>query len=190
MSILCLKIFNKWDSLAEQYFLSLLPVLAPSAHDTFWLCWSPYLQCAMLFHIFQSSVVQFPQFLLIYKFSYLKKSVEKLLSQYFFSETFTFSPPQTTLLDVPWLCIVPNRLFWAYLVTQIVKNLPVLQKTWVRFPGQADPLEEGMATHSSILVWRIPWTEEAGGLQSMWLQRVRHNWVTNTYSIIIISLHA
>ena len=46
---------------------------------------------------------------------------------------------------------------------------------WVRFPGQEDPLEEGMATHSSLLAWRIPWTEEPGGLQSMGLQRVGHN---------------
>ena len=46
---------------------------------------------------------------------------------------------------------------------------------WVRFPGQEDPLEEGMATHSSLLAWRIPWTEEPGGLQSMGLQRVGHD---------------
>ena len=46
--------------------------------------------------------------------------------------------------------------------------------------GQKDPLEKGMSTHSSILAWRIPWTEELGGLQSMGSQRVRHNWVTNT----------
>ena len=45
----------------------------------------------------------------------------------------------------------------------------------VRSLGREDPLEEGMATHSSILAWRIPWTEESGGLQSMGLQRVRHN---------------
>ena len=46
---------------------------------------------------------------------------------------------------------------------------------WVRFLGWEDPLEEGMATYSSILAWRIPWTEEPGGLQSIRLQRVRHN---------------
>ena len=49
--------------------------------------------------------------------------------------------------------------------------------------GQEDPLEEGMATHSSILAWRIPWTEKPGGLQSMGLQRVRHHWVhTHTHT--------
>ena len=49
------------------------------------------------------------------------------------------------------------------------------QETWVRSPGQDDPLEKGMATHSSILAWRIPWTEEPHGLQSMGLQIVEHN---------------
>ena len=48
--------------------------------------------------------------------------------------------------------------------------------------GWEDPLEEGMATHSSILAWRIPWTEEPGGLQSMASQRVRHDWATNTFT--------
>ena len=52
-----------------------------------------------------------------------------------------------------------------------VKNLPVMQETWVRSLGWKDPLEKGMATHSSILAWRIPWTEEPGGLQYMGLQR-------------------
>ena len=54
-------------------------------------------------------------------------------------------------------------------------------ETWVWSLGQEDPLEKDMATHSSILVWRIPQTEEPGGLQSMGLQRVEHNWVTNTH---------
>ena len=57
----------------------------------------------------------------------------------------------------------------------MVKNLPAMQETWVQSLGQKDPLEEGMATHSSILAWRIPWTEEPGGLQSMRSQRVRHD---------------
>ena len=51
----------------------------------------------------------------------------------------------------------------------MVKNLPTIQETPVQFQGQEDPLEKGMATHSSILAWRIPWTEEPGGLQSMGL---------------------
>ena len=52
-------------------------------------------------------------------------------------------------------------------MAQVVKNLPAMQETWVRSLGQKDPLEKGMATHSSILTWRIPWTEEPDGLQSM-----------------------
>ena len=57
----------------------------------------------------------------------------------------------------------------------VVKNLPAMQETLVRFLGQEDPLEKEIMTHSSILAWRIPWTEEPGGLQSMGLQRVRHD---------------
>ena len=57
----------------------------------------------------------------------------------------------------------------------MVKNLPAMGKTQVRFLGQEDPLEKGMATHSSILDWRIPWTEDPGGLQSMGSQRVGHD---------------
>ena len=61
------------------------------------------------------------------------------------------------------------------MVAGIVKNLPAMQETCVRSLGQEDPLEKGMATHSSILAWRIPWTEVPGGLQSMGSQRVRHD---------------
>ena len=64
---------------------------------------------------------------------------------------------------------------WASLVAQMVKNPPTMPETWVQSLGWEDPLEEGTATHSSILAWRIPWTEEPGRLQSMWSQRVRHN---------------
>ena len=56
----------------------------------------------------------------------------------------------------------------------VIKNLPAMQETWVRSLGQEDPLGKGMATHSSILAWRIPWAEKPGGLQSTGLQRVRH----------------
>ena len=63
----------------------------------------------------------------------------------------------------------------GFLVAQRLKSLPAMQQTWVRFLGQEDPLEKEMATHSSILAWRIPWTEEPGGLQSMGSQRVGHD---------------
>ena len=56
----------------------------------------------------------------------------------------------------------------------VIKNLPVMQEMWVRSLGQEDPLEKEMATHSRILAWKIPWTEEPGGLQSMELQK---NWI-------------
>ena len=60
-------------------------------------------------------------------------------------------------------------------MAQMVKNLPAVQETWVRSLGQEDPLEKSMATHSGILAWRIPWSEELGGLQSMGSQRVIHD---------------
>ena len=55
----------------------------------------------------------------------------------------------------------------------MVKNMPAMQETWVQFLGQEDPQEKGMATHSSVLAWRSPWTEKPGGLQSIGSQRVR-----------------
>ena len=60
----------------------------------------------------------------------------------------------------------------ASLVAQMVKNPPIMRETWIRSLGEDNPLEKGMATHSSILAWRIPWTEEPGRLQSLGLQRV------------------
>ena len=57
----------------------------------------------------------------------------------------------------------------------MLENLPVMQKTWVRSLGQEDPLEKGTATHSRILAWRLTWTDESGGLQSMGLPRVGHD---------------
>ena len=62
----------------------------------------------------------------------------------------------------------------ASLVAQRVKHLPAMRETWVRSLGGEDPLEKEMATHSSTLTWKIPWTEEPGRLQSMGLQRVMH----------------
>ena len=60
-------------------------------------------------------------------------------------------------------------------MAQMVKNLPAMWETWLQFLGWEDPLEKGMATHSSILGWRIPRTEEPGRLQSMGSQRVGHD---------------
>ena len=60
-------------------------------------------------------------------------------------------------------------------MAQMVKCLPAVRETWVRSLGQEDPLEQEMAIHSSTLAWKIPWTEEPGGLQSMGSQKVRHD---------------
>ena len=65
--------------------------------------------------------------------------------------------------------------FWTSLVAQMVKRLPTMQETQVQSLGREDPLEKEMATHSSILAWKIPWMEEPGRLQSMGSQRVRHD---------------
>ena len=73
----------------------------------------------------------------------------------------SFFDPQTS----PWLLAL-----WATLVAQMVKNLLAVQETLVRSLGWEDPLEKAMVTHSSILAWRIPWTEKPGGLQSVGLQ--------------------
>ena len=73
-------------------------------------------------------------------------------------------------------------MFWSKkiyippnVVAQRLKRLPAMQEAWVRSLGREDPLEKEMATHSSILAWRIPWTEEPGGLQSTWSQRGGHD---------------
>ena len=71
------------------------------------------------------------------------------------------------------LCI---PLSMASLVAQTVKCLPTVRETWVRSLSREDPLEKEMATHSSILAWRIPWTEDPGRLQSMRSERVGHDW--------------
>ena len=64
-------------------------------------------------------------------------------------------------------------------MAQRLKNLPAMWETWVQSLGWEDPLEKEMATHSSILAWRIPWTEEPDGLQSTGSQRVGHDWATS-----------
>ena len=71
----------------------------------------------------------------------------------------------------------------SFLVPQMVKNLLAMKETQVRSLSREDPLEKGMATHSSILAWRIPWTEGPGRLQSMESQRGRHSWVTDTHTV-------
>ena len=82
-----------------------------------------------------------------------------------------------------WISLLPFNviLYKVSLVAQMLKNLLAMKEAQVWSLGQKDPPENGMATHSSILAWRISWTEEPGGLQSMRSQRIGHNWVTNTF---------
>ena len=84
-----------------------------------------------------------------------------------FGENHTATPTNTTTRfpESIW------QRIWTSLVAHEVKNLPTMWETQVQSLGKEDPLEKGMATHSSILAWRIPWTEEPGGLQSMGSQR-------------------
>ena len=90
--------------------------------------------------------------------------------------------PRTVRQGVPGLLGWPCRAAWASLVSH-GRVRPPVQKTRVQSPSWEDPLVKDMATHSSILAWRIPWTEETGGLQSMGLQRVRHDGATNTLTL-------
>ena len=67
-----------------------------------------------------------------------------------------------------------TQLVWASLVAQMVKRLLAVRENWIQSLGREDPLEKDMATHSRVLAWKIPWTEEPSGLQSMGSQRVGH----------------
>ena len=78
------------------------------------------------------------------------------------------------------LAATAARSEWASLVAQSVKNLPAMQETWIQFLGQEDPLEKEMATHSSILAWRVPWTEEPGRFLVHMVAGIGHNLVTKT----------
>ena len=77
-------------------------------------------------------------------------------------------------------CLGAEANSHGFLVAQMEKNLPAVQETWVQSLSQEDPLEKAMATHSSILAWKIPWTEEPGGLQSIGSQRAGCDRATNT----------
>ena len=86
---------------------------------------------------------------------------------------------------------IKNRItIWSNLVAQSVKCLPTMRETRVWSLGREDPLEKESATHSSIHAWKIPWTEEPGGLQSMGSQRVGHDWATSLHFFFIARLLA
>ena len=86
-------------------------------------------------------------------------------------------PPRSYACCIPW-CLKCKVLLCIMTVAQMVKNLPAMQETQGQSLVWENPLEKKMATHSSILAWRIPWTEEPGGLQPMGSQRVRHDWAS------------
>ena len=88
------------------------------------------------------------------------------------TESFWMEVSPSLCLSLFFVLAVPH----GFLVAHMVKNLPTIQETWVQPLGQEDLLEKGMATHSSILAWRLPWTEQPGGLQSTGLQKVGHEW--------------
>ena len=98
---------------------------------------------------------------------------------------FNFTSPSLPASDFssaassPLSALIEWKVVWASLVAQRVKHLPAMWETWVQSQGGEDPLEKEMATHSSTLAWKVPWTEEADRLQSMGSQRVRHDWATS-----------
>ena len=85
-----------------------------------------------------------------------------------------------------WFRSIIFIVHFSFLVAQRLKCLPAMWETWVGFLGQEAPLEKEMTTHSSILVWRIPWTEEPGGQQSTGSQRVGHNWMTSLSVLLLL----
>ena len=93
-----------------------------------------------------------------------------------------FWPEEFHQLYSLWGCKELDMTEWLSLTSQMVRNLPAMQKIWVQSLCQKDPPRKGMATHSSILAWRMPWTEETGGLQFLGPHRIRHNWVTHTHT--------
>ena len=91
-------------------------------------------------------------------------------------------PTQGSNPSLPYLHWQVVTLPQAFLTAQLVKNLPAVWETWVQSLGWEDPLEKEMATHSSVLAWRIPWMEEPGGLQSMESQKSQ-TWLSNFTSL-------
>ena len=96
--------------------------------------------------------------------------------------TATLRSVSLTHTHTPHIHTICSHISGASLVARLVNDLPAVQEIWVWSLGWEDPLEKEMATHSSILAWKISWTEEPGGLQSMGSQRVGHDWATNTHT--------
>ena len=117
-------------------------------------------------HLFKN----FPQFVMIHTVKGFSIVNEAEVEVFLELSCFFYDPA-----DVGNLISGSSAFSGASLVAQSVKHLPAVWDTWVQFLGREDPLEKEMATHSSILAWKIPWIENPGGLQSMGSQRVGHN---------------
>ena len=124
---------------------------------------------------------QFPGCCICHSMHCSREKMKVLWSQHFAKISSRF-PIACQVRHIVFISIFYAKLHivWVSLMAQMVKNLPAMRETLVRSLGWEDPLEKGMATQSRILAWRIPWTEEPGGLQSMESQRIRHDWATNT----------
>ena len=109
--------------------------------------------------------------------TFLKALAQKACSPSWNTPPPSRSQPKFHLLREPFSCCP----FLHSLVAQSVEYLPATRETWVQSLGREDSPEKEMATHSSILAWKMPWREKPGRLQSMGLQRVRHDWVTSLY---------
>ena len=122
-------------------------------------------------------------------FFQLKLNVELHSFKYLsFNKTFTAVKSLLTVLPAPhtfWHFILSLSSWRASLTPQMLKNLPATWETRVWPLVREDPLEKGLATHSSTLAWGIPWTEEPGGLQSAGSWRIGHDWMTNATTIIL-----
>ena len=117
-----------------------------------------------------------------YEFLHIRSLVDFLMSYPLSSFQIVFSHTLSKIVSCYFLHLCPVLFFSCtyYWRGSVVKNLSSMQETPVSSLGREDPLEKEKATHSSILGWRIPWTGEPGGLQSTGLQRVGHDWATNT----------
>ena len=129
------------------------------------------------FFFFFKKILLLPQI----AYSTLVKQTNPLISPAVSRRSFNMSFVEFTfyvkkIIEVFFFVVVE-----ASLVAQVVKRLPAVQETRVRSLSQEDPLEKEMATHSSTLAWKIPWIEDPGRLQSMGLQRVRHDWATSLH---------
>ena len=148
-------------------------------------CWYPWLSLACIhisrlcFHLHASF---FPVCLSPYASSPLlirmpvSPPSPNMTSSWLILSEKTLCPNKITFCSSRWTWIGVTLSYLGFPGGSVVKNLSAMQERQLQYPGQADPLEEGTETHSSTLAWRILWAEEPSGLQSIGLERVRHNW--------------